>query len=149
MRSYLASKEVLAGGVSIAIGAGVVLAGMDYGLGTPRRMGPGFFPVVLGGLMAFVGLLILFGAIRDRTPMPSIAWRPFIIMPCAIVAFALLLPRIGLGPAGMITVLIAGTAQGGLPSRGVVMLAVLLVPAVWLLFAQLLGVPVPFAEWSL
>jgi hypothetical protein len=139
----------MAGLITIAIGAGVIVTAADYGMGTPRRMGPGFFPVVLGGLMCLVGGLILLGAIRERTRLPHIAWRPLIIMPAAILVFALLLPRFGLAPAGIVTVLIAGMAQGGLPSRGVMALALVLVPLVWLLFAQLLGVPVPFIDWNI
>ncbi|ETX28984.1 tripartite tricarboxylate transporter TctB family protein [Roseivivax isoporae] len=148
MTSYLGSKDAVAGLVTMAIGAGVAIAASDYGMGTPRQMGPGFFPVVLGGLMAFVGVLILFGALRDREALPDVPWRPLVVMPLAILAFALLLPRTGLGPAGVVTVLLAGMAQRGRPGVSLWLLAALLVPAVWLLFARLLGVPVPFIAWT-
>lgn len=148
MTRFFFSKEALAGLATIAIGAGVVIATADYGMGTPRRMGPGFFPVVLGGLMCLVGVLIMLGAIREREPLPSFPWRPLLVMPLAILAFALLLPKTGLGPAGVATVLTAGLAQKGRPALSILILAAVLVPAVWLLFTQLLGVPVPFFMWN-
>jgi hypothetical protein len=138
----------MAGLVTIAIGAGVVIATSDYGMGTPRQMGPGFFPVVLGSLMCLVGVLILLGAVREREPLPAVPWRPFVVMPLAILLFALLLPKAGLAVAGVVAVLIAGLAQRGRPGPGLFVLAAILVPAVWLLFAQLLGVPVPFIAWN-
>ncbi len=118
MTGYLGSKEALAGFATIAIGAGVVHVTMDYGIGTPRQMGPGFFPVLLGGLMCLVGVLILIGAAREREALPAPPWRALFVMPFAIVAFAVVLPKTGLGPAGVATVLIAGLAQARRPTVG-------------------------------
>ncbi|MGY6634377.1 MAG: tripartite tricarboxylate transporter TctB family protein [Alkalilacustris sp.] len=144
----LRSREVVAGIVCIALGAVVVWITSDYRFGTPRRMGPGFFPVTLGVILAGLGVLILISGLRDRTPLPRMYVRPLIILPATILAFALLLPRVGYGPAAAVVVLAAGFAGRAATPLGLGLLAAGLVPATWFLFAQALGVRLPFLAWN-
>ena len=50
------NKDLWAGLMLIAIGAAAVLVARNYPFGTALRMGPGFFPVILGGLLVLFGL---------------------------------------------------------------------------------------------
>lgn len=50
--------KYLSGGTVFLIGLGAVLGGMQYQVGSMARMGPGFFPVMLGAAMVGLGLLI-------------------------------------------------------------------------------------------
>ncbi len=61
-------KDYYGGALMVLVGVAAVVAGVDYRVGELARMGPGFFPVALGSLLALVGLLI---AASARNPKPS------------------------------------------------------------------------------
>lgn len=146
--SVLRSKDFAAGLTAAAIGAFVVWVASDYGFGTPRRMGPGFFPVGLGVILILVGAAIMISSLRDREALPSIPIRPFLILPATILLFAIMLRRIGYAPAGIITVIMAGMAERYASLGTLVTLAAFLVPATWFVFAVVLGIPIPFLAWN-
>ena len=50
----------------IAIGAVAMFIARNYPFGTALRMGPGYFPMVLGGLLILFGLAILASGLRER-----------------------------------------------------------------------------------
>jgi hypothetical protein len=70
------SKDFLAGLAAFGIGAAVVWGGSDYTFGTPRRMGPGFFPVVLGS-----ALNIGMGDVLDEERGNAMPAGSFVVMP--------------------------------------------------------------------
>ncbi len=140
-------KDFLAGVAAILIGLFVIIATSGYGFGTPRRMGPGFFPLSLGVMLSLIGVVIALGALRSQEKLPKLNMRPYIVIPFAILMFALLVTRLGFGPAGLATVMIAGVAEPETNKLHLLLLALGLVPAVWLLFAVGLGVQVPLFSW--
>jgi hypothetical protein len=111
-------------------------------------MGPGFFPLTLGVMLSLLGVVIALAALRSQEKLPKLNLRPYILVPFAILTFALLIPRLGFGPAGVATVMLAGIAEPETRKLHLLLLAVGLVPAVWLLFAVGLGVRVAFFDWS-
>ena len=149
MMKTLQSKDFLAGVAAIVLGLFVALVTAGYGFGTPRRMGPGFFPFSLAVLLTAIGILITLGALRRHEKLPALNFRPYVVIPFAILAFALVVPRLGFGPAGVATVMLAGIAEPETNKLHLLLLALGLVPAVWLLFALGLGVQVPFFDWRL
>jgi len=144
----LQSKDFLAGVAAILLGLFVVIATAGYGFGTPRRMGPGYFPFSLGVMLTLIGVVIALGALRNHEKLPSLNWRPYVLIPLAILTFALLVPRLGFGPAGVATVMLAGVAEPETKKLHLLALALGLVPSIWLLFALGLGVQLPFFTWS-
>ena len=146
--NILQSKDFLAGLAAVLIGFFVIVTTSGYGFGTPRQMGPGFFPLTLGVMLSLLGVVIALGALRRQEKLPKLNLRPYILVPFAILIFALLIPRVGFGPAGVATVMLAGIAEPDTRKLHLLLLAMGLVPAVWLLFAVGLGVQVPFIDWS-
>jgi len=63
-------KDYYGGALMVFIGLLAVYAGLDYKTGTPARMGPGFFPVAVGALLAVTGILIALSARSESTPPP-------------------------------------------------------------------------------
>ncbi len=55
-------KDYYGGGLMIAVGLAAAYAGWNYHVGSPSHMGPGFFPVAIGVLMAITGAIIALGA---------------------------------------------------------------------------------------
>lgn len=146
--NVLTSKDFLAGLVCVLVGGMVLVVSSDYSFGTPQRMGPGFFPISLGALLVMLGGGIVLGSIRINERLPALNLRPWLVIPAAILAFALLLPQFGFAPAGLTVVILAGMADRGARIIPLALLATFLVPAVWALFALVLGVPIPFVTWS-
>lgn len=146
--NVMTSKDFLAGLVCLLLGGMVLVVSSDYSFGTPQRMGPGFFPISLGALLMTLGGGIVLGAFRANERLPALNLRPWLVIPAAILAFALLLPRFGFVPAGIAVVILAGIADRGARIVPLALLATLLVPAVWALFALVLGVPLAFVTWS-
>ena len=113
------SKDHLGGALLVALGAAVVVAGVGYGTGTLRQMGSGFFPVVLGVLMALVGLALLAtarraaGGLADALPVaetahlagPVVQWRGWLCILAGVLAFAVLGAHGGLVPASFVAAL--------------------------------------------
>ena len=51
MQLELRNKDLWAGLMLVGIGAGSMFVARNYPFGTALRMGPGYFPVILGGLL--------------------------------------------------------------------------------------------------
>jgi len=105
-------KDFLAGLMFIAFGLAAVVLAQSYAMGTAARMGPGYFPMVLGGVLAFIGLVIIAESfVSEATPPRQISFRPLILILGATVAFGMLLRPAGLVIA--IFALIGISALGG------------------------------------
>ena len=110
--------DILGGVILAAIGAGVALwAAMYYDIGTLRRMGPGFFPVILGTVLCMLGLVVALPAWGRMTDAPKIEIVSTVAVLAAILIFALGLSRLGLAATTAVTVLVATIAA---PRKGLV-----------------------------
>lgn len=100
--------DFFGGAILAAIGAGVaVWAALHYDMGTLRRMGPGFFPVVLGVVLSGLGLVVALPALGRSAVAPKIETSSAVAVLAAILIFAFGLSRLGLAGATMVTVLVA------------------------------------------
>jgi Tripartite tricarboxylate transporter TctB family len=106
------SKDVWAGAMLIAIGTAAIVISRNYPFGTALRMGPGYFPIILGGLLTVFGLFILACGLRSREGIAgSFPLRAIIILPLSLVLFGVLMEHGGFVPA--LIVLIFGSATAG------------------------------------
>ena len=95
-----------------ALGIAVVVLARDYRLGTAARMGPGYFPTLLGGLLTFLGLTLSVPALfRDGEDFPRLHLRPLIVILISIAAFGLALEYLGFVIAVVALVLVGGRAD--------------------------------------
>ena len=135
-------KDFWCGVVFFAIGIAFMVIARNYRLGTAARMGPGFFPTILGGLLAGFGLLLAVPAIvRDGDAFPRLHLRPLLAILAAIVVFALLLLPLGFVLAAVALVLIGGFADPELRPVESAGLALLLAAFSVGVFVVLLGLP--------
>jgi Tripartite tricarboxylate transporter TctB family len=138
------NKDVWAGLMLIAIGAAAILVARDYPFGTALRMGPGYVPVVLGGLLILFGLAILAGGLRGGERIEG-SWslRALIILPLSLILFGVLMQYAGFVPAML--VLIVGSATAGTEFRlvEVLLFALGLTAVAVAVFVWGLGLPYP------
>jgi hypothetical protein len=89
-------KDFFAGVLFIAFGIAAVAIGSNYNLGTAARMGPGYFPRILGLLLIALGLALALRALRlAGTPVPGFKWRPLLIVLGSVALFGLIVNYAG------------------------------------------------------
>lgn len=140
-------KDFWAGLMFIGVGAFfTVWAFTHYQMGTAVRMGPAYFPVLLGGLLAFLGALVLFEAFALEGPnVPRFSFRPLILISVACVAYGYLMKPLGL--VGATAALVFISAYGGheFKWKEVLILFVVLIVFSWAVFVK--GLTLPFPMW--
>lgn len=145
----LTDKDVLAGLMFVMIGGAFALGAADYGMGTMRRMGPGYFPVVLGCILCLMGLVLAGKALWKQRPqaISRLYLRPLLALSASILTFAALIDEFGLIPACLACVLIAGLASAETRWRETICIAIGMTAFAALVFQQFLGLP--FRLWVL
>lgn len=139
-----APKDFWAGLMFIAFGLGFMLVARNYAMGTAVRMGPAYFPTVLGGLLALIGLAIFVKSLaRNGPPVPRIVLRPMILIVVALLLFGVFLKPLGLIVCAAILIGLGAFGGHEFKSREVAILyAVLTVFSVFV-FVKGLGLPIP------
>jgi putative tricarboxylic transport membrane protein len=140
-------KDFWAGLMFIGFGLFFAIwAATFYRLGTSLRMGPAYFPTVLGALLVVIGLVILVGSLAVKgEKIARFHFRPLLLVLGGCVAFGYLM-----GPAGLIAAtaaLVVISAMGGhqFNWREVAILAVALIVFSVLVFVK--GLTLPFPLW--
>jgi vacuolar-type H+-ATPase subunit I/STV1 len=105
-------KDFYAGLLFVAFGVFAVIIARNYPLGTAARMGPGYFPRLLGILLIVLGTALSLTALRGRgPPLPGWKWRPVSIVLLSVVAFGLVLTHAGLVLSTIGLIVLASTAS--------------------------------------
>jgi len=115
-----------------------------YAMGSAVRMGPGYFPVVLGGLLVLLGAGILVKSLAlDGPKVDAFHFRPLLLVALAVVAYGYLMKPGGLVVATAAAVFIGALAGNEFKWKEVLMDAAVLVIFSWLVFVKGLTLPFP------
>ena len=105
-------KDFLSGLMFMAFGVAALVLSGDYAIGTAARMGPGYFPRLLGMLLLGLGAILALGGFRaTREERPVWHWKPLFIILLSVGVFMLVGQRLGLVLASLILVLISSLAS--------------------------------------
>jgi len=141
------NREVWVGLMFLATGAAALVIARKYPFGTVLRMGPGYFPTVLGGILVLFGIALIVTGWRRPEPIPG-GWSPraLILLPLSMVAFGVLVERAGFIPA--MVVLVFGSAAAGREFKlgEVLLLTVVLTALSVAVFIWGLGLPYPLIK---
>jgi hypothetical protein len=142
--SLLNNKDVWGGLMLIAIGAAAVLIARDYPFGTALRMGPGYFPVLLGALLILFGLAILAGGLRRGEQIAG-SWslRALVVLPLSLILFGALMQYAGFVPAMLVLIVGSATASSEFRLVEVLLFALGLTALSVVVFVWALGLPYP------
>jgi hypothetical protein len=139
-------KDFWAGLMFIGFGLFFLVVARNYQMGSAVRMGPAYFPTVLGGIMAVLGAIILFQSMMfDGPKVPKLSFKPIFFISLGLLLFGYLLKPIGFVLA--IAVLVFVSAFGGheFKTKEVAILAIVLVVFSVLVFVK--GLTLPFPLW--
>lgn len=115
-----------------------------YQMGSSVRMGPAYFPVVLGGLLAVLGFVVLFDAIVEEGPqVAKFHFRPLIFIAISSLAFAYLLKPLGLVLASIVLIFISAYGGHEFKWKEVAVMSVVLAIFSVIVFVKGLALPFP------
>jgi Tripartite tricarboxylate transporter TctB family len=136
---------------ALFIGFGIFFMVQSFSLeiGTAFRMGPGYFPLVLSGILILLGLIVLVQATRvEGEPIGPIAWRGMAFILPAPVFFGLTVRGLGFVPSLFVTALIAAFASHRMRPGIALLLAAGLTLFATIVFSYALGLPFRlFGPW--
>lgn len=137
-------KDFYAGLVFIAFGIAAIVIGSNYTLGTAARMGPGYFPRILGILMIVLGGILAFRAMRLRgAPIPAWKWRPTLVVLGSVVLFGLIVTSVGLVLSTVLLIVIASAASHEFRPKEALIAGVLLAALAVAIFVVGLKLQIP------
>lgn len=148
-------KDFFSGTMFIAVGVAFAVGASNYSVGSGAKMGPGYFPLILGVLLSILGAVIAVKALitpsADGDKIGAFAWKPLFFIILANLVFGACiggLPSIGLPPLGMILgifllTIIAAYAGDEFKLKEVLILGVILCVISYLAFIVLLKLQFP------
>lgn len=155
MRFIKSEKDFYSGLMFTIVGITFAVGATNYNIGTGARMGPGYFPLMLGILLAGLGVLVMIQGIRSKSEtgdkLGRVAWKPLSFIIGANVLFGVLLgglPKIGLPSMGLIAgiyglTIVASLAGERFKLKEVLILATVLAVISYGAFVKLLNLQFP------
>jgi len=148
-------KDFWSGLMFMAAGIAFAWGATNYQIGEGARMGPGYFPLMLGILLTLIGLFVTFESLvvetEDGERVGAFAWKPLFFIIAANLIFGILLvglPKFGIPSFGLVVAIYALTFVAALAGdqfkvKEVAILATVLAIGSYLAFIVLLNLQFP------
>ncbi|ATU91383.1 tripartite tricarboxylate transporter TctB family protein [Phyllobacterium zundukense] len=143
------SRDLICGVLFIVVGLFFAIQAYGLDLGTAFRMGPGYFPLVLAGMLVLLGIIVIIQATQvEHEPMGPIAWRGMLFILPAPIFFGLTVRGLGFIPSLFLTGLLAAFASTKMrPGTALLLVGGLTLFSV-IVFSYALGLPFRrFGPW--
>jgi len=139
-------KDFWAGLMFIAFGLFFLVVSGNYQMGSAVRMGPAYFPTVLGGLMAFLGAVVFLQSLAVEGPkVPALSFKPLFYISLSLVLFGYLLKPLGFILALVVLIFVCAFGGHEFKTKEVAILTVVLIIFSVLVFVK--GLTLPFPLW--
>ena len=137
-------KDFWAGLIYILFGSVAIFVGRDYPIGTAFRMGPAYFPTLLGGLLCVIGALsVIRSFISVGDAIGRFAIQGLILVTGSIFVFGFLVRELGIAVALPILVIVSAYASTKFRWGPTLVMAAGLTVFCVLVFLKGLGIPLP------
>jgi hypothetical protein len=139
-------KDFYTGVLFILFGAAFTWGATKYNMGTAAKMGPGYFPFILGGLLIALGVIVFTRSLvspSDDSHVGRFAVKSAVLMFGSIAAFALVLRTLGLVVAIFAIILISSLASSESRFKETLISAVVLCLASLAMFVYGLNLQIP------
>ncbi len=105
-------KDFWSGAMFVAVGVAALVLGSKYTLGSAARMGPGYFPRLLGILLVVLGAILALRALAtDGERVPRFRWWPTVLVLGSVVVFGQIVQTVGLALSTVMLILVASAAS--------------------------------------
>lgn len=154
--SLLVKQDLTGGLLMVLLGAGAVLEGQRHSMGTLTRMGTGYFPVILGCVLAGLGVMIVLSAFIPSAAagddshgevIHSPDWRGCIAIISGLLAFVVLGDYFGLAAATFACVFLSAAGDRDFTIKSALFLAATMTAIATVVFWYLLQVQFPIVRW--
>jgi len=140
--AFRSSKDLWSGLIFAVVGLAAIFLGREYGMGTANRMGPAYFPTVLGTLLAVIGLIMIVRALLTTGEgVGKLAWKGLVMVLAAVLLFSALVQGAGLLIALPLLVLVSALGSSLFKPVPAILLAIGMTIFSSLVFIKGLGVP--------
>lgn len=144
MTSQKSMKDLLAGLIFISFGLAFGYASLTYEVGTALRMGPGYFPLILSGVILLLGVVIFVQSLTagpDEIPLGRVPWLGLLLLIGGLIFFGATVRGLGLAPSLFVTTFMSAFASQRTGVVGALLLATALTVICILVFIWALGLP--------
>ncbi|TFZ01396.1 tripartite tricarboxylate transporter TctB family protein [Ramlibacter rhizophilus] len=148
-------RDFVAGLMFTVVGVAFAWGATNYNIGEGARMGPGYFPLLVGTLLAILGLIVAFEGLvvetEDGGKIGAIAWKPLFFIIAGNVVFGIALgglPAIGVPAMGLIVgiyalTIVAAMAGDEFKWKEVLILGTILAIGSYFAFVYMLNLQFP------
>jgi hypothetical protein len=138
------TKDFWTGLIYIFFGSGAIIIALDYDMGKAIKMGPGYFPTVLGSLLILIGIIsVARSFLKADTPIESFSFKGLALVVFSVVLFGVLVRGAGVVIALPLLVILSAVASRQFRWIPTVLLAFGLTLFCILVFLKGLGIPLP------
>lgn len=143
------NKDFLAGLLMICVGAVGFYMALNYPFGSSLRMGPGYFPRVLAGLLIAFGVWIGLRGLRSGEKVEGVwGWKPLALITLALVSFGWLMEAVGLVPSLVVLFFVSAYAGHEFKFKEVLILTAVMIVFAYGVFIEGLNMPYRLFWWS-
>lgn len=141
------TEDFWAGLMFIGFGIGAIVIARDYPFGSAMRMGPGYFPTMIGGCLVALGAIVAAMSLRNQGvgigPWP---WRAILLMSVAFALFAWGMEHVGFIPSLAILIAVSSLSTPHFRWKEMAIEIVVMVAGSWLVFIY--GLELAFPLWG-
>ncbi|WP_291298397.1 tripartite tricarboxylate transporter TctB family protein [Elioraea sp.] len=143
------AQALLAGFLFIAFAGAMLWMNMEHPIGTARRMGPGYMPMLAFWILGGVGVAVMIGGLfSGANAIGRFVWRDMALILAAMIVFGLTVERLGFVASITLCVIIASFAEKVYRPVRVAGLIAFLLALCWFLFIWYLDIRIPVFPWS-
>jgi putative tricarboxylic transport membrane protein len=140
------TKDFKAGLIFMFFGVGAMVFSVAYRIGTAAKMGPGYFPFALGGVLTVLGLVVSLGSLSRGQEVRETRFfraKPLVLVISSVVLFGVLLQPLGLVFSTLILILVASMASDEFKKKEAILNAFALLAIVLIVFVYFLNFQIP------
>lgn len=141
-------RDILGGLLMVVFGVFAAVYAQRYELGTMQRMGPGYFPIVLGWLLAILGVFIMIPGFLKQGTRIKVDWGPLLWVTLSIVIFGVALNTLGLIITAFLMVVVSSMPGLDMNWTRRLVSAACVSFITYFIFSFLLGMVIPVWPWS-
>ncbi len=137
-------KDFWTGLIYIVVGSGALIISRDYDMGTAVKMGPAYFPTLLGVLLMVIGIIsVLRSFFKSGSPIGVVAWKGIVLIVASTLLFGMIVRGAGLIIALPLLVIVSASASARFSWKTSLAEAAGITVFCILIFLKGLGVPLP------